>query len=100
MMADRALSPGSPAHAKRMLRQVHRPRQSPTKRVAGLALLLAGTVVTLLAIFADTLEIGTGQGFGYYQMIVLIAGIVLLLGGATILLQSRASRPGGDDPDA
>jgi len=67
---------------------------SSTKRVAGAGLLLAGAVITLLAIFADTLEVGTGQGFGYYQMIVLIAGLVLLLaGGATLLQRRRAGRP-------
>lgn len=55
--------------------------------------------MTLLAIFADTLDIGTGKGFGYYQMIVLIAGIVLLLGGSAMLLQRRTgNRPGDNLP--
>lgn len=76
--------------------QKQRPPSS-TKRTAGVGLVLAGVVITLLAIFADTLEIGTGRGFGYYQMIVLIAGLILLLGGGTLLLQRRGSNAPDDD---
>jgi len=74
----------------------HRP-SPPTKRILALTLLLVGIVVTLLAIFADTLEIGTGRGFGYYQMIILIAGLVLLLGGGAMLFQHRTGSRSGDD---
>lgn len=52
-----------------------------------ISLLVAGTIILLLGIFADTLGIGTGRGFGYYQMIVVIAGLVLLLGGIAMVLQ-------------
>lgn len=77
--------------------QTQRP-PSTTKRALGLGLVVVGTIVTLLAIFADTLEIGTGRGFGYYQLIVLIVGLVLLLGGGAMLLQRwLADRP-DDDP--
>jgi hypothetical protein len=62
-----------------------------------IGLMLAGLMITLLAILADDLEIGTGRGFGYYQMIVLIAGLVLLLGGGAILFQHRSSDRSGDD---
>lgn len=79
---------------------VQTPRQRPpTRKFLAIGLLIAGVVVTLLAIFADTLDIGTGKGFGYYQMIVLIAGIVLLLGGSAMLLQRRTgNRPGDNLP--
>lgn len=77
---------------------VQTPRQTPpTRQFLAIGLLIAGIVVTLLAIFADTLEIGTGKGFGYYQMIVLIAGIILLLGGSAMLLQRRTGKHPGDD---
>jgi hypothetical protein len=69
--------------------QKHRPAP-PTKRILALGLIIAGAIVTLLAIFADRLEIGTGEGFGYYQMIVLIVGLVLLLGGGAMMLQHRS----------
>lgn len=59
-------------------------------------MVIAGLVIALLGIFADTLEIGTGKGFGYYQMIVLISGLVLLLGGLALLLQRRVDPPGDD----
>lgn len=62
-----------------------------------IALIVAGAIITLLAVFADDVEIGTGRGFGYYQMIVLIAGLVLLLGGGAILFQHRFSDHSGDD---
>lgn len=74
------------------------PRPSPpVKRMTALGLIVAGAIITLLAVFADTLEYGTGRGFGYYQMIVLIAGLVLLLGGGALLLQRRASERSGDE---
>jgi hypothetical protein len=60
---------------------------SPTRRALALALLAFGTVVLLLGILADTIGIGTGKGFGYYQMIVVITGIALILAGLAILLQ-------------
>lgn len=69
--------------------QTHRP-SPPTKRIVALGLIVVGAIVTLLAVFADQLEIGTGKGFGYYQMIVLIAGLVLLLGGGAMMLQHRS----------
>jgi hypothetical protein len=70
--------------------QTHRPTP-PTRRILALGLIIAGAIVTLLAIFADRLEIGTGKGFGYYQMIVLIVGLVLLLGGSAMVFQHRSS---------
>lgn len=83
---------------ERMDQPVQRQRPpSSTTRVVGVGLLLAGAVVTFLAIFADTLEIGTGKGFGYYQMIVLIAGLILLLGGGATLLQRRRAGRSDDD---
>ena len=77
---------------------VQTPRPSPpARRMAAVGLILAGVIITLLAILADELEIGTGRGFGYYQMIILIAGLVLLLGGGAILFQHRSNDRSDDD---
>ncbi len=68
------------------------PRSSPpVKPIVAVGMVIAGLVIAFLGIFADDLGIGTGRGFGYYQMIVLISGIVLLLGGLALLLQRRTS---------
>lgn len=54
--------------------------------------MLTGLVIAAIAILADTINIGTGRGFGYYQMIVLIAGIIIFLIGIAVIVGSR-SRP-------
>jgi hypothetical protein len=46
----------------------------------------------LFALFADTLGIGGGRGFGYQQLIVLIVGLVLALSGGAIMLQHGLHR--------
>lgn len=68
----------------------------PVSLIVALGLFLAGCVVTVIALLADKLKIGTGQGFGYYQMIVLIIGIVTMLLGLA-LLTSRPKSPRGRD---
>lgn len=69
--------------------------QRPASRSIALLLLLLGTVIALLAIFADSLGYGTGRGFGYYQMIILIGGLIAGLAGLALLIQGWVSR----DPD-
>ena len=64
-------------------------------RAAGLAVLVIGIGLIALALLADTLEIGGGRGFGYQQLIVLIAGMVAVLFAGAILLQPRHR----DEPD-
>jgi len=61
-------------------------------RTIAILLMLAGLVVAILAIFADTLGYGTGRGFGYYQMIILIGGIVIALVGVAMLVNARVNR--------
>jgi hypothetical protein len=72
------------------------PRSALTATAA--ALLLAGTGLVLFALLADWLDIGGGEGFGYQQMIVLIVGIVLLLGGLRMVFAPWINRLGSRDP--
>lgn len=58
-------------------------------RAAGLAVLVIGIGLIALSLLADALEIGGGRGFGYQQLIVLIAGLVAVLFAGAILLQPR-----------
>jgi hypothetical protein len=53
---------------------------------AGL-LIASGVGLSLFAIYADSLGIGGGKGFGYQQLICLIVGIVLILSGLAIAFQ-------------
>ena len=68
-------------------------QQTPpqSQRVLSVALMLTGLVIAGIAILADTINIGTGRGFGYYQMIVLIAGIVIFLIGILVIIGNRSS---------
>lgn len=61
-----------------------------SQRVLSAALMLTGLVIAAVAILADTINIGTGKGFGYYQMIVLIAGIVIFLIGIAVIVGDRS----------
>jgi hypothetical protein len=60
--------------------------------VTGVVLLLIGAGLVLLSVLADWLDIGGGEGFGYQQLIVLIIGIVLILGGLRLIVQPWLSR--------
>lgn len=65
---------------------------TPATTMIGLLLLLAGVGLGALSLLADRLDIGGGEGFGYQQLIVLIVGIVLILGGLRIVAQSVVTR--------
>ena len=74
------------------------PRHTPpTRRLVALALVAAGAVILLLGILADTIGIGTGKGFGYYQMIILIGGIITGLVGVAMLVHAWTSREPTND---
>ena len=61
--------------------------------VAGV-LIAVGTMLVLGALFADPLGIsGGGEGFGWKQLIAAIAGLVLALLGAGVLLGGFSRRP-------
>jgi hypothetical protein len=64
----------------------------PASRVLAILLLIAGFAIAMLAVFADIVGYGTGRGFGYYQMIILIGGIVTALIGVAMLVHQRTSR--------
>lgn len=61
-------------------------------------LLIVGAALALFALLADRLGIGGGEGFGYQQMIVLIIGIVMVLGGLRMALAPWINRLGSSDP--
>ena len=71
------------------------PTPPQSQRVLSVALMLTGLAIAAIAILADTINIGTGRGFGYYQMIVLIAGIVIILIGILVII---GNRPSHDEP--
>lgn len=80
------------------------PNPPQSQRVLSVALMLTGLAIAAIAILADTINIGTGRGFGYYQMIVLIAGIVIFLIGILVIIGNRSSNQESeefvDDPPA
>lgn len=67
----------------------------PAAQLTGLLLILVGAGLVALSLLADRLDIGGGEGFGYQQLIVLIVGIVLVLGGARIVAQPLFNRMNG-----
>ncbi len=69
----------------------------PASRIVATLLLLAGFAIAMLAAFADVVGYGTGRGFGYYQMIILIGGIVTALVGVAMLVHGRTERANTDD---
>lgn len=62
-------------------------RTQPATRILSFAFILLGIGLIVFSLAADALGVGGGQGFGYQQMIVLIVGLVLFLGGSAILMQ-------------
>ena len=74
-----------------------RPDVSPALRVVAISLLLLGAVLVVGALFADQLSLSnvggkSGAGFGWTQLMAVIVGLVLLLGGLALLLQPPAGR--------
>ena len=66
-----------------------RPRtaSNPILRLIAVAMLVLGFVVTVGSIFADDLNLtGGGVGLGWKQLIGLIVGLALLLGGGAWLI--------------
>jgi predicted phage tail protein len=53
-----------------------------------LALVVLGAALIIVALFADPLGVsGGGEGFGFKQLIAVIAGLVLVFGGVGWLLR-------------
>lgn len=69
------------------MRNPQRPR--PAIKITGITLIGVGVGLVLLSLAADLLNIGGGRGFGYQQLIVLIVGIVVILGGLGVILHPR-----------
>jgi hypothetical protein len=61
---------------------------SNISRIGAIALIVAGALVMVGAVFADDLDIGgAGRGFGWKQLIAAIAGLVILLIGIAWLIR-------------
>lgn len=73
-------------------------------RAAGVTILVIGIGLMALSLLADPIGFGGGEGFGYQQLIVFIAGMVAVLFGGAILLQPRNhdehDPPYTQDPDS
>ncbi len=69
----------------------------PRSRSLAILLMLIGFAVAMLAAFADVVGYGTGRGFGYYQMIILIGGIAIALVGVAMLVHAWSNREPTDD---
>jgi hypothetical protein len=76
---------------------VHAPRKNrQAANLTGIVLLVIGAGLVVFSLLADRLDIGGGEGFGYQQLIALIVGIVLMLGGLRVVAQpwfNRLNRP-------
>lgn len=58
------------------------------RKTGGLLLLVAGAVVALAGLLADTIGLGEGTGIGYKQIAAVVVGVVAAIFGA------RAARGG------
>lgn len=66
-------------------------------RVSALLLVGIGLALILLSLFADALDIGGGEGFGYQQLIGVIVGLALILGAVALVTRFSPS-PSTEDP--
>jgi hypothetical protein len=67
-------------------------------RQTGLLIIVVGLAAALLAALANPLGIGH-SGFGWHQVVLLVAGIVLAVVGAVVVLRAPSSEPApGPDP--
>ena len=87
----------SPVSGKRATSVPTPRRNKPAVSATGIALLILGASLVVMSLLADRLDIGGGAGFGYQQLIALIIGIVLVLGGLRVIAQPWFSRIGGSD---
>ncbi len=52
-----------------------------SQKTLGYVLIVVGVVLIVLSVFADTLGIGSGGGFGWKQIVGTVVGIVVALVG-------------------
>jgi len=67
----------------------------PAAKLSGSVLLMLGAGLVALSLLADRLDRDGGEGFGYQQLIGLIVGIALVLGGARLVAQPLFNRLNG-----
>jgi predicted phage tail protein len=65
-----------------------RTSSAPTLRPLALAVVVLGAALIIVSLFADPLGVsGGGEGFGFKQLIAVIAGLVMVFGGIGWLLR-------------
>ena len=61
------------------------------KKTIGLIGLILGIVFVIVAVFGDSLGLGQAPGFGWKQIVVLVAGVVCVGGGLFLRRESSES---------
>jgi hypothetical protein len=51
------------------------------KKTAGIVLLVVGIIILALSLLADPIGIGGSSGFGYYQIVGAVVGIIVAVVG-------------------
>jgi hypothetical protein len=72
-----------------------------SRRQIGIVIVLVGIVAALFAALADPLGIGEEGGFGWKQLVLLAIGIILIIGGITVLrspVSGTGAPPSGNAP--
>ncbi len=57
------------------------------KTITGIILLAAGVIVLVLSLAADCIGLGSSPGFGYWQIIGVVAGAVVTVAGLVLLIK-------------
>ena len=60
------------------------------KQMIGWVLVIAGLVIGLIGALADALGIGGQPGFGYKQILAVVAGIIIAVVGLALARQQQA----------
>jgi len=64
-----------------------------SRRTQGIVLVVAGILVALIAALADVLRVGMLAGtFGVVQIVGVVVGIALLIGGIVLLARGAGSQ--------
>jgi len=57
-----------------------------SKKTIGFLLIILGVIVLVVSLAADTLGIGSGNGFGWKQILGTVVGVIVALGGVWLAL--------------
>jgi len=62
-----------------------------SKKTMGLVAIIAGLILVILSITADLVGIGAKPGFGWHQALGVIAGVLMIAGGAWVTRKKTGS---------